>query len=118
VLYEHDLMQMGQHAAKRVIDSGLGRMIEEDGRKGDLLFAGMGSNNTDLVVDITVANACAPAYIHNSQHTEHYALSLLEKNKNRKYKETYRNVGIDFKPLAIEMHKILQEISPRSSSRK
>ena len=37
------------------------------------------SNNTDLVVDITVANACAPAYIHNSQHTENYALSLLEK---------------------------------------
>ena len=36
---------------KRVIDSRLGRMTEVDGRKGDLLFAGMGKDNNDLVVD-------------------------------------------------------------------
>jgi hypothetical protein len=63
-------------------------------------------NNTDLVVDITIVNA----YIHNAQHTEHYALSLLEKYKNRKYKEAYRNVGIDFKPLAMEMHGATSDI--------
>ena len=38
---------------KRVTDSGLGHMTETDGRKGDLLFAGMGKDNKGFVVDIT-----------------------------------------------------------------
>ena len=101
---QYDLMQLGQYGAKRVIDSGLGRIIEEDGRKGDLLFGGMGTNNTDLVVDITLANALTRAYLPQSAHVQNYALSLLEHNKIVKYAAAYRNVGVDFKPLALEMH--------------
>jgi hypothetical protein len=94
---------MAQHGAIRVRDSGLGGLLEEDGRKGDLLFSGLGRNNMDLVVDITIANPCANSYLSTSMYTEKYALSLLETNKIEKYTEDYRNVGIDFMPLAFEM---------------
>jgi hypothetical protein len=66
---------------KRVTDSGLGRMTETDGRKGDLLFAGMGQDNKDLVVDITIANPCCPLYLHHACDIEKYALTHLENGK-------------------------------------
>ena len=97
-------MQLGQHAMKRVQDSGLGNMITQDGRKGDLLFYGMGKNNSNLVVDITIANATSPHYLPNSSITEKFALNFLEKGKYRKYSEHYRQEGIDFMPLALESH--------------
>jgi hypothetical protein len=100
---QHDLLQLGQYAMKRVTDSGLGRMTEEDGRKGDLLFAGMGKDNNDLVVDITIANPCCPTYLHHARDIEKYALTQLENGKFRKYSAQYHAVGVDFKPLAMEM---------------
>ena len=100
---QHDLMQMGLHGAVRVIDSGLGGMINRDGRKGDLLFAGMGRNNTDLIIDLTVANPCSAAYLAHSSYIEKYALGLLEERKFTKYAEDYREIGVDFIPLAFEM---------------
>ena len=106
---QQDLMAMGRHGAKRVIDYGLGHMIEEDGRKGDLLFTGMGANNTDLVVDITIANALTRTYVAHAASVQNYALSLLEHNKMEKYFVAYRDVGIDFKPLAFEMHGAVSE---------
>ena len=101
---QNDIMQLGQHAMKRVQDSGLGNMITQDGRKGDLLFYGMGKNNSNLVVDITIANATSPHYLPNSSITEKFALNFLEKGKYRKYSEHYRQEGIDFMPLALESH--------------
>ena len=100
---------MGRHGAKRVIDYGLGHMIEEDGRKGDLLFTGMGANNTDLVVDITIANALTRTYVAHAASVQNYALSSLEHIKMEKYFVAYRDVGIDFKPLAFEMHGAVSE---------
>jgi len=100
---QHDFLQMGQYGGKRVIDSGLGRMIENDGRKADLLFAGMGRNNTDLAVDFTVGNPCAPSYLPRSKDIANHTLDLLETNKITKYEAAYRAVGVDFKPLAMEM---------------
>ena len=100
---QHDLLQLGHYAMKRVTDSGLGRMTEADGRKGDLLFAGMGKDNNDLVVDITIANPCCPTYLHHARDIEKYALTQLENNKIRKYQTQYHAVGVDFKPLAMEI---------------
>ena len=100
---QHDLLQLGQYAMKRVTDSGLGRMTETDGRKGDLLFAGMGQDNKDLVVDITIANPCCPSYLHHARDIEKYALTHLENVKYNKYRAQYHAVGVDFKPLAMEM---------------
>jgi hypothetical protein len=100
---QNDLFQMAQHGAIRVRDAGLGGLLEEDGRKGDLLFSGMGANDSDLVVDITVAHPCNNSYLNSSTHIEKYALSLLEQRKIEKYAQAYRRVGIDFKPLAFEM---------------
>ena len=51
---------------KRVTDSGLvGRMTESDGRKGDLLFDGMGKDNKDLVV---VQLWMSPSQTHAAPH--------------------------------------------------
>jgi len=106
----HDIKQMAQHGAKRVLDSGLGRLIEEDGRQGDLWVAGMGKDHSDLVLDVTIGNAPSRAYLNHSRSIANYTLSLLEKNKFDKYAAAYRNVGIDFKPLAMEMHGATSDI--------
>jgi hypothetical protein len=100
---QNDLLQLAQHAAIRARDSGLGGLLEEDGRKSDLLHAGMGRRNTNLVLDITIANPCCNSYLPHSSHNEKYTLTLLETNKIEKYTADYRSVGIDFMPLAFEM---------------
>jgi hypothetical protein len=63
----------------------------------------MGKDNKDLVVDVTIANPCCPTYLHHARDIEKYALTLLENNKLKKYKTQYHAVGVDFKPLAMEM---------------
>jgi hypothetical protein len=64
----------------------------------------MGKDNKDLVVDITIANPCCPSYLHHARDIiEKYALTLLENGKIRKYGAQYHAVGVDFKPLAMEM---------------
>ena len=101
---QHTLKQLGIHGAINVIDSRLGQMMEEDGRKGDLLFKGQGKNGRDLVVNISVGTAFAQSYLHNSAYISKFVLDQLESNKNTKYKEGYRNIGVDFMPLTFEMH--------------
>ena len=106
---QEDLIQMAKHGGVRAIDAGLSRMTEDDGRKGDILFPGFGRNGTDLVVDICIANACAKSYIRSSCDTEGYAMNLLETRKFEKYERAYRNVGVDFLPLALELHGVTSE---------
>jgi hypothetical protein len=60
---QKDLLQLAQRGAIRARDSGLGGLLEEDGRKGDLLLAGIDRSNTDLVLDITIANPCCNSYL-------------------------------------------------------
>ena len=97
-------MQLAKHAGFQAVDSGLGRMIAEDGRQGDTLFTGLGHGGKDLVVDYSIANACAPSYIQQSAHVQGHAMHLREDAKNTMYKEQYRRLGVDFKPLVMEMH--------------
>ena len=66
------------------MNSGMGNMPLQDGRKGDLLFYGMGKNNSNLVVDITIANATSPHYLKDSSITEKFAMDFLEKGKYKK----------------------------------
>ena len=101
---QHDLMQLGLHGAVRVIDSGLGQMMDRDGRKGDLLFPGHGRGNSDLVVDLTIGNATAQSYLEQSSYISKHVIGILETNKNTKYAAGYREMGVDFMPLAFEMH--------------
>jgi hypothetical protein len=101
---QYDLKQLGIQGSINVIDSGLGQLLEHDGRKGDLLFKGMGTNGRDLMIDISIGNAMASSYLHNSAHISKYVLNLLENNKNTKYRDHYRAAGIDFKPITFEMH--------------
>jgi hypothetical protein len=57
------------------------------------------------VVDYSIANACAPSYIQNPLTSKQgHAMHLREEAKNTKYKEQYRRLGVDFKPLVMEMH--------------
>ena len=100
---------MAKHGGVRAIDAGLNGITEDDGRKGDILFPGFGRNGTDLVVDICIANACAKSYIRSSCDTEGYAMNLLETRKFEKYERAYRNVGVDFLPLALELHGVTSE---------
>ena len=102
--FQHDLKALGNLGGITVIDQGLGQLLERDGRKGDLLFKGMGKNNKDLMTDITFGCAIAPSYLHNSAHIPKYVLNLLANNKIEKYRDGYRAVGIDFEPVALEMH--------------
>ena len=104
------IKDLAHHGGKRALDSGLGRLIAEDGRQGDLWIAGMGKDHSDLVLDVTIGNAPSPAYIHHSRDIANYTLSLLEKNKFDKYAAPYRNVGVEFKPLAMEMHGATSDI--------
>jgi hypothetical protein len=97
-------MQLGLHGAVRVIDSGLGQMMDRDGRKGDLLFPGHGRGNSDLVVDLTIGNATAQSYLEQSSYISKHVIGILETNKNTKYAAGYREMGVDFMPLAFEMH--------------
>jgi hypothetical protein len=55
--------------------------MQDDGRKGDILFPGFGRNGTDLMVDICIANACAKSFVRGSCDTEGYAMNLLETRK-------------------------------------
>jgi len=106
---QDDIMQMAQHGGVRAIDAGLSRLTEEDGRKGDILFPGFGRNGTDLVVDICIANACAKSYVRTACDIEGHAMSQLENRKIEKYQHAYQNVGVDFLPLALEIHGVTSE---------
>jgi hypothetical protein len=101
---QHDMKQLALYGANSVVDTGLGRLNERDGRRGDLLFKGQGAYDRDLVVDISIGAAFAPSYLQSSSHTPNHVLNLLETQKNAKHKDNYRAVGIDFKPLTFEMH--------------
>ena len=100
---QQDLKQLGAYGGISVIDSGLGQMIERDGRKGDLLFKGLGTNGRDLVVDISIGTAASQSYLHNSAHIAKYVLNKLEDNKFTKYRDDYKKIGVDFLPLTFEM---------------
>jgi hypothetical protein len=91
---------------------------ETDGRKGDLLFSGMGQDNKDFVVDSTIANLCFPSYLHHARDVEKYdALTHLENGLYNKYRTQYHAVGIDFKPLAMEMFGATSDIFSSNFSR-
>jgi hypothetical protein len=100
---QYDLKQLGTHGGINVVDSGLGQMIERDGRRADLVFKGMGRGGQDLAVDISIGDSSAQSYLHNSAHISKYVLNLLATNKITKYAADYRNAGIDFMPLTFEM---------------
>jgi hypothetical protein len=68
----------------------------------------LGRGGKDLVADYCcIANACAPSYVRNS--TEGFAMKRLETNKYRKYQALYYRAGVDFVPLAMEMHGAITE---------
>ena len=106
-----EVMQLAQHAGCKATDSGLGKILTDDGRQGDTLFTGLGRNGTDLVVDYCIANACASSYVEQSCNVEGYAMSYLENVKITKYKEMYRRIGVDFMPFALEMHGAISDSS-------
>jgi hypothetical protein len=100
-------MQLGLHGAVRVIDSGLGQMMDRDGRKGDLLFPSHGRGNSDLVVDLTIGNATAQSYLEQSSYISKHVIGILETNKNTKYVRSRiprDAMGVHFMPLAFKMH--------------
>jgi len=100
-----DIMELARVAGFRATDSGLSRINEESGRQGDTLFSGLGRRNLDLVVDYCVANACSPSYVRaGSSSTAGFAMKRLETIKYAKYKVMYERAGVDFMPLAMEMH--------------
>jgi hypothetical protein len=102
-MLQFNLKQLGMHGGNNVIDSELGQMTENDGRKGDLLFNGMGKDGCGLVVDISIGTATAQSYLDRSAHISNYVLNKLEANKYTKYAAGYRNIGVDFTPLTFEM---------------
>ena len=57
------------------------------------------SNNGSLAG----AYPCCPSYLHHARDIEKYALIHLENGKYNKYRTQYHAVGVDFKPLAMEM---------------
>ena len=99
-----EIMQLAKQAGVKAVDSGLGRMIHEDGRQGDTLFHDMGRNATHLVVDYSIVMACAQSYVQQACSEDGYAMKYMEKIKNDKYKVLYRNVGVDFMPFLLEVH--------------
>ena len=114
LLIRHDIIQtqfmkLAHHGKVAVSSGGLGGLVEEDGRKGDLLFPDLGHNYSSLVVDFCIANACAFCYLNNACETEGHALLQLEKIKIVKYQEAYRRVGVHFKPIAAEMHGVISK---------
>ena len=106
-----EVMQLATHAGCKATDSGLGRMLADDGRQGDTLFTGLGRNGTDLVVDYCIGNACAPTYVEQSCSVEGHAMTHLENVKITKYKEMYRRIGVDFMPFTMEMHGAISDNS-------
>ena len=114
LLVRHDaiqdlFMKLAHHGKVSVTNVGLGGMVDEDGRKGDLLFPYLGPNQTALMVDFCIANGCAHCYLNNACETEGHAMSHLENNKISKYFESYRRIGIYFKPIAAEMHGVVSK---------
>ena len=99
---QHGFKELGAYGGINVIDKGLD-ITESDGRKGDLLFKGLGRQGRDLVVDISIGDPSAQSYLHNSAYISKYVADLLEANKLRKYAAAYREAGVDFMPLTCEM---------------
>jgi len=101
-----DIMELARVAGFRATDSGLSRINDESGRQGDTLFSGLLCRRSlDLVVDYYVANACSPSYVRaSSSSTAGFAMKRLETIKYAKYKVMYERAGVDFMPLAMEMH--------------
>ena len=94
-----DIMELARVAGFRATDSGLSRINEESGRQEDTLFSGLGRRNLDLVV------ACSPSYVRaGPSSTAGFAMKRLETIKYAKYKVMYERAGVDFMPLAMEMH--------------
>lgn len=111
---QNEFLKLAYHGKVSVTNAGLGRLNEDDGRKGDLLFSYLGPNKSPLMVDFCIATACAISYLRNACTIEGYAMSRLEKIKFDKYLELYRRQGINFKPIALETHgatsKLFQEL--------
>jgi hypothetical protein len=67
---------------------------------------------------LSYANACCKTYTPLSCDTQGHAMSILEERKNDKYLMAYKNVGVEFKPLAMpyirHLQKVFQETSYRS----
>ena len=99
---QHQIKQLATHGGHNVIDKGLD-VTEDDGRKGDLLIKGMGTEGRDLVVDFSIGDSSAQSYLHRSAYEHKYVLTLLETNKFTKYLAAYRAAGVDFMPLTFEM---------------
>ena len=86
----------------------------------------MGQGGYDnLVVDYCVANACAPTYVRQAAAVQGHALRHLEEIKIAKYRALYKRVGVDFKPMAMELHgaisdtfsKFLKKLSSAAAER-
>lgn len=104
-------MKLAHHGEVSVTDVGLSGLVEDDGRKGELLFPYLGTNHSALVVDFCIANVCAFCYLNNFCEMDGHAMWHLENNKLSKYHEAYRIVGVHFKPITAEMHGVTSKHS-------
>ena len=81
------MKQLAFYGANSVTDSGLGRLNERDGRRGDLPFKDQGA-----LPHLTFKILLTPQII------------CLTYSRLKRMLNTKITIGIDFKPLTFEMH--------------
>ena len=79
------------------------QLREDDHRRTDLLFYGLGENGTRLYTDISIGHPCCRSYVNKACDTPGYTTNLINERKNRKYDEACREIGARFLPLAFEV---------------